>query len=261
MSPNNHKRIWPSTSNVWSIVRWVDPTGYAASYRFERTANELTTLSARLGNQNVVGRAHQYTKCSSIKEHSDLVECTMLSGGTPVLWKKSKCLRSSCQKCWPTVLVELAKGYDAKTVANTLLSKGNDGCYKELITAGGKYLERSTVQNWKQNIKNRDWRTSCMRLKLNNLRYNIYFPGAGALIEVEHGNSIDKAMAVMRSWIQELGLGRIVLPTILLRSSELSKFSPGRVSVYGRVRAPLLQAAFKADSRSTAPWRSTQCVK
>ena len=48
---------------------------------------------------------------------------------------------------------ELAKGYDAKIVANTFLSKGYDGCYKELVAAGGKYLGRSTVQNWKQKMR------------------------------------------------------------------------------------------------------------
>jgi hypothetical protein len=50
-------------------------------------------------------------------------------------------------------VTELAKGYDAKIVANSFLSKGHDGCYKELVAAGGKYLERSAVQNWKQKMR------------------------------------------------------------------------------------------------------------
>jgi hypothetical protein len=51
-----------------------------------------------------------------------------------------------------------------------LVEKVRALCYKELVAAGGKYLERSTVQNWKQKMrtaasaanprktnKNRDW--------------------------------------------------------------------------------------------------------
>jgi MULE transposase domain len=34
---------------------------------------------------------------------------------------------------------------------------------------------------------------------------NIYLPCAGALIKAEDGNAIGKAIAVVRSWIQELG--------------------------------------------------------
>jgi hypothetical protein len=89
----------------------------------------------------------------SIKEHSELVEYTMLSGGPHThtldeidMFKINAAVKNA-------VLAELAKGYDAKIVANTFLSKGHDGCYKELVAAGGKYLERSTVQNWKQKMR------------------------------------------------------------------------------------------------------------
>jgi hypothetical protein len=201
ISPSDHKRIWPYLSNVWSIAKkaqdkQAQSTGYATSYyrcRFERTPDEPTALSARIGNRNVVGRAHQYTKCScrmSIKEHSDLVEYTMLSGGLHThtldevdMFKINDAVKNA-------VLAELAKGYDAKTVTNTFLSKGHDGCYKELVAAGGKYLERSTVQSWKQKMRTaasaanprktstkRDWEDELyeaqVRCSLDNLRYEV----------------------------------------------------------------------------------------
>jgi MULE transposase domain len=180
-------------------------------------------------------------------------------------------------KC--AVEAELAKGYDAKTVTNTFQSKGKEGCYEALEAAGGKYLERSTVQGWKQKLKttatltnprktntNRDWVDELSEAEAwckldKNLHYeviysqsqageelpgivwasnhrlktlaergyltlfdsthktnqkewklftwmvrtevNIYLPCAGALIQSEDGNSIGKAMSVVRDWTKE----------------------------------------------------------
>jgi len=44
-----------------------------------------------------------------------------------------------------TVIRELAKGYDVKTVTTNFISKGQGRCYKELVAAGSKYLKQSMV--------------------------------------------------------------------------------------------------------------------
>jgi len=54
-------------------------------------------------------------------------------------------------KC--AVKVKLKKGHSAKVVINLFLSKGKNGCYKEIKAARRKYLERSLVQTWKQKLK------------------------------------------------------------------------------------------------------------
>ena len=54
-------------------------------------------------------------------------------------------------KC--AVKVKLEKGHSAKAVIDLFLSKGKNGCYKEIEAIRGKYLERSLVQTWKQKLK------------------------------------------------------------------------------------------------------------
>ena len=54
-------------------------------------------------------------------------------------------------KC--TVEVKLKKGHSAKVVIDLFLSRGKNGCYKEIKAARRKYLERSLVQTWKQKLK------------------------------------------------------------------------------------------------------------
>jgi len=46
-------------------------------------------------------------------------------------------------KC--AVKVKLEKGHSAKAVIDLFLSKGKNGCYKEIEAIRGKYLERSLV--------------------------------------------------------------------------------------------------------------------
>jgi len=54
-------------------------------------------------------------------------------------------------KC--AVEVKLKKGHSAKVVIDLFLSRGKNGCYKEIKAARGKYLKRSLVQTWKQKLK------------------------------------------------------------------------------------------------------------
>jgi hypothetical protein len=126
----------------------------------------------------------------TIKEYPNIVEYRMLSGGPHTHTLDAMDMFKINNAVKNAVLAELAKGYDAKTVANTFLSKGHDGCYKELEAAGGKYLERSTVQTWKQKMRtavsaanprktsaNRDWEDELheaqLRCSLDNLRYEV----------------------------------------------------------------------------------------